>query len=381
MLFALTFVSTAFTGTLFVGHTAQLPDPFTLSGMDGWMAFAGLMFWEGVLFAGLLLGFLAIHEFGHFFAARRHRVDTTLPYFIPMPISPIGTLGAIIRINSPIRYSGQLFDVGASGPVAGFIAALFILLIGFTTLPGPEYMANFADHEAINEYIAEHGTFPDEPVNDQTGTEVLMLGNTLLFTFLASFFDNVPPMWELYHYPFLFAGWLALFFTALNLLPVGQLDGGHILYALIGYRRHRLVARLFFVAVVSLAGLGTIPLFELLLERYPLHEAFLARGLWFLLAGLLMKRAFHADLLWTAGGLLTVMVVNLTGLWIVDYELFSGYTIWLFWTLFIVFMVGIEHPPVLVEEELPVWKKVLGWLCLITFLLCISPNPIYFLIL
>ncbi len=401
LLFVLTFMSSAFTGIFFVGHTSEIPEGVMLFSSDGFPYLLDMVIGQGVLFASLLLGFLGIHEFGHYFAARRHHIDTSLPYFIPLPISPIGTIGAVIRIKSRIQHSIHMFDVGASGPIAGFIAALAILIYGFATLPDPDYIQNFAGHEPIKEYIAEHGTFPDEPIpgghqesgvenhsgsnevsneeSEQMEMEVMVLGNTLLFSFVASFFENVPPMWELYHYPFLFAGWLGLFFTALNLLPVGQLDGGHILYTLIGYRKHRLVARSFFIAVLILAGLGAIPLIQTMISGYALSQSITPWIIWTLVSLFLLDRAFRQELRWILPGWVIIITADLLLLWVFEPSLFSGFTIWIFWSLFIAFLVGIEHPPVIYEASLTPRRKILGWICMIIFFLCISPNPIYFI--
>ncbi len=383
LLFVLTFISAALTGTLFVGHTADLPEDAFTSALDGFYLFLDMVLWEGVLFATLLLGFLTVHEFGHYFAAVRHRVASTLPYFIPFPLSPIGTLGAVIRIKGEIRNTKAMFDIGASGPIAGFAAAIAILLFGFYTLPDPAYMQNFAGHEILNEYIVEHGKFPDEPLSDfsdqHSDPDIMVLGNTLLFSIIASFFENTPPMWELYHYPFLFAGWLGLFFTALNLMPVGQLDGGHILYTLLGYRRHRIIAHVFFMVVMVLAGLGAVPLFENLLSGFDVPRRLTAWILWALLSLFLLDRVFRKESKKVLSAWSLVIILNMILLHIINPDVFAGFTIWVFWALFIVFLVKIEHPPV--REELPLSKgrKILGWTCMIIFLLCISPNPIYFL--
>ncbi len=381
LLFVLTFFTASLTGALFVGHTAGIPEDIVLFSGEGLRFYMGMVFWEGVLFASLLLGFLAVHEFGHYFAAVRHGIRTSLPYFIPFPISPIGTLGAVIRIRSQIHYTRHMFDLGASGPIAGFIAALIILLYGFATLPEPDFMQNFAGHERLNQYIEVHGTFPEDPLSDinTRDPDVMVLGNTMLFSILASFFDNVPPMWELYHYPFLFAGWLGLFFTALNLLPVGQLDGGHILYTLIGYKRHRIVARCFFLVVMVLAGLGAIPLIQTFLVGTNVPLTLTSWLIWALISLLLIARGFRMERTWTFVGWIFVLMADLLLLLIFDPSIFSGFTVWIFWALFIVFLVKIEHPPVLFEEPLTPGRKVLGWICMIVFLLCISPNPIYFL--
>src|SRR5699024_837924 len=126
------------------------------------------------------------------------------------------------------------------------------------TLPDASYINNFLGHDQVKQFVNTYGHFPQEPMGNPNGT-TLIVGNTLLYSFLAQFFGNVPLMWEMYHYPFLFAGWLGLFFTALNLMPVGQLDGGHILYSLIGFRKHQKVARACFAVLTILAGIESIP--------------------------------------------------------------------------------------------------------------------------
>src|SRR5699024_3178680 len=150
--------------------------------------------------AALLLAFLGVHEFGHYFAAYFHKIRVTLPYFIPLPLG-IGTLGAVIRIKQRIKHSHEMFDVGAAGPIAGFVIALGVLLYGLFTLPSPEYLFNFAGHEATKQYIALHGSFSPHPPGPATGG-ALVIGHTLLYSFLTMFFSHVPPMWEMYHYPF-----------------------------------------------------------------------------------------------------------------------------------------------------------------------------------
>src|SRR5690625_7558473 len=127
------------------------------------------MWREGALFATLLLAFLGVHEFGHYFAAVRHNVKVTLPYFIPVPLG-IGTLGAVTRIEEWIRRTKQLFDIGIAGPVAGFVVALTVLPIAFFTLPEPSYLQNFAGHEVAAEHIAQTGAYPEPPPSAATDT-------------------------------------------------------------------------------------------------------------------------------------------------------------------------------------------------------------------
>lgn len=365
-LFLLTVLFVTLTGANFVGFDPVL-FPFAIPNTVDLL--------RGLLFAGLLLAFLTVHEFGHYFAAVYHKIRVTLPYYIPIPIG-IGTLGAVIRIKEPIRRMHKLFDVGASGPVAGFIVALTVLLIGFATLPEPDYVQNFAGHEELKEYVAANGAYPDF-ITDETEEGVLTIGNTLLYSGLAALFDNVPPMWEMYHYPFLFAGWLGLFFTALNLMPVGQLDGGHILYSLIGKRKHNIVARIFYALITALAGIEFLPVLGNFIREYlsvPYAEWFV----WAYILYLLMYKAFRTGRAWTSS--MVALSLGIT----ICYYLIAGTPdagqasfIWLVWSFFIAFIVKVEHPPVDIEEKLSPTRRVIGWLSMLIFILCISPNPIY----
>ncbi|MCH8568110.1 MAG: site-2 protease family protein [Balneolales bacterium] len=367
LLFIATFASVAVMGgVFFVGHTA------------GAESITDLVLWEGVLFAFLLLLFLGVHEFGHYFAAVYHRVSASLPYFIPLPlVSPIGTLGAVIKIKERINDTIKLYDIGISGPLAGFVVALGILLYGFATLPGPEFLNNFEQHEEIVDYVLQHGSFPEDPIAPE-GSELIFFGETLLYTAIASFYDNAPPMWEMYHYPFLLAGWLGLFFTALNLMPVGQLDGGHILYALIGFKRHQMVARAFFGLVVTFAGFALLPLLDALSARFIGSGFSFGWILWALLSFGVFRKAYFGHQGWTLWVWLISLAVN-TVIWNLtgDTSFGSGYGVWVMFTLFILYFVKIEHPPVYYEQELDPVRKVLGWLTMLIFILCISPTPIF----
>ncbi|MDX1618721.1 MAG: site-2 protease family protein [Balneolaceae bacterium] len=366
-LFLVTFVTVSTSGALFVGQSA---------GVESFMP----LFWDGALFAVLLLGFLATHEFGHFFAALHHKINVTLPYFIPIPIG-IGTLGAVIRIKQKINHTHKMFDVGVSGPLAGFVVSLAILLYGFATLPDPSFINNFGGHEAVQEYVAENGTYPDSPPGGTDG-DVLIVGNTLLYAFLAQFFENVPPMFEMYHYPFLFAGWLGLFFTALNLMPVGQLDGGHILYSLIGYKKHRTVARSCFAALTVMAGIESIPFIHMTLSGWGWDNAFGSLS-WLIWAGvlyLLLRRAYHNDHRWMSPVLIGSLLTTAGYLYLYKGTLdTTSSLIWIVWAFFIAYLVRIEHPPALYERPLDPRRRFLGWLSMAIFLLCISPNPLYFI--
>ena len=366
-LFIITVLTVTLAGAAFVGFTPSL-FPFSMPTEPD--------FYRGLLFAGLLLGFLGVHEFGHYFAALHHKIKVTLPYFIPIPFG-IGTLGAVIRIKQKINDTYKMFDVGAAGPIAGFIVSLTILLYGFGTLPDASFINNFEGHEAVKEYVAQHGTYPENPPEETNGN-LLIVGNTLLYGFLASFFENVPPMWEMYHYPFLFAGWLGLFFTALNLTPIGQLDGGHILYSLVGFKKHRTVARIFFGILVTLAGIEVVPFIHLALGEWDNAIGILSWVIWIGVLFVLLRKAFHNDHKWIAPTLaISVVLTAAYLLFIVGNISTSGSLIWVVWSFFIAYLVGIEHPPALYERELDPTRKFLGWVSMGIFVLCISPNPLY----
>lgn len=366
-LFLITVLTVSLAGAGFVGFDPSL-FPLALPTLPD--------FYRGLLFASLLLGFLGVHEFGHYFAALYHHIKVTLPYFIPIPLG-IGTVGAVIRIKQKINDTYKMFDVGAAGPLAGFIVSLGVLLYGFSTLPDPSFIQNFAGHEAVKEYVSQYGVYPENPLQETNGN-ILIVGDTLLYSFLASFFENVPPMWEMYHYPFLFAGWLGLFFTALNLTPIGQLDGGHILYSLIGFEKHKMVARIFFAVLITLGGIEAIPFIHLSLGEFDYRYGLLSWIIWGGVLMMLLRKAFRDDFDW----ILPVWIASLAAtafylFFVVGNLTTSGSLIWVVWSFFIAYFVGIEHPPAIRERELDPTRKFLGWLSMVIFVLCISPNPLY----
>ena len=191
---------------------------------------------QGWSFAVPLIGILVVHEFGHYFAARRYHIDTSPPYFLPIPptLSPIGTLGAFIRVRSPLLDRRQLLDVGAAGPLAGFVVALGVLLWGYLTSHSTAGLPGGLDpHGAATTWIE----FAGEPIG---------LGDSLLTLLLRHGILGDPAAVHL-SLPG-FAGWVGCFITGLNLLPLSQLDGGHILYGLFGPRQR-------VIALVAVFGL------------------------------------------------------------------------------------------------------------------------------
>ena len=387
LLFVVTFVSTAFTGGQFVGRFLvyeQAQALFSFLGMPiSWPFIA-----DGLVFAVSLLLFLTVHEFGHYVAARRHGVDTSLPYYIPAPLIGIGTFGAVIRIREPVPSLRKLFDIGAAGPIAGFVVALGVLVYALATLPPPEYLMDQAGHEALKEFIRQYGTFPETmpPAEDPSMEgQRLVVGNTVLYWALAQLFADVPPMYEMYHYPVLFAGWLGLFFTALNLLPVGQLDGGHVTYALFGKQWHRRIARGFTLLLLLSAAIGFIrDGADLILAFAPglePHAGLLSSLLWFILAAILypfLHRIFRGDQRLIAPALLGIVLVAVGARVIGPAATQFGYLGWFLWCALLVFFIRIEHPPVLRAEPLTPRRRALGILSIIIFVLCFSLKPLYF---
>ncbi|HHE31641.1 MAG TPA: site-2 protease family protein [Chlorobaculum parvum] len=272
----------------------------------------------GLPYSLSMLGFLTVHEFGHFFAAMHHRLRATLPYYIPIPPFPdflnLGTMGAVIRIKEPISSTRILFDTGSAGPLAGFAVALGLLVYGFLILPPASYAAASAT------------------LSPQPGT--LIFGKNLLFILLESVFSAkaVPPMTELYRHPMLFTGWLACFVTALNLLPVGQLDGGHVIYAMFGDAGHRKIANAFLGAIIILG----LP-------------------------------AFTVELA-------SIFVPSVT-LPIPEIVLRHSWPGWIVWAFILKQFIGTRHPAVSVRQRLSPGRTIAGWLCIALFILTFTPMP------
>ena len=335
---------------------------------------------DGLRYAAGLLGFLTVHEFGHYLAAKRHRVSTSLPYFIPLPLVGIGTLGAVIRIREPIRRMRALFDIGAAGPLAGFVVALGVLAFALVTLPDPTYLlgAGGPAHAEIVQRFAETSTFPSVAEAARgSGGQLLVFGQTPLFWLLGQTTDFMPPMYEIYHYPWLLAGWLGLFFTALNLLPAGQLDGGHILYAALGPRVHAIVARVTALLLLTSGTLGVVrdPLFAFSFAGQWSHVL-----TWLVAAALqvaVLRRVFGGDLRLVTMGLFAVTTLVIAAIW-AGLAGVLGWTGWMIWALLIAFLIRVDHPPTFIAEPLTPGRKALAVVCLLIFLSCFSIRPIYF---
>lgn len=240
---------------------------------------------NGVVFTFTLLIILGAHEFGHYFACRYYGIRATLPFFIPAPpypLTPFGTFGAVIKIKDPIMSRRALFDIGIAGPLAGFVFALPASVIGLLiTQPAipPESGGIFYRDPPLFQII------------------IRLFG-------LPEFFEYNPVYW---------AAWGALLVTALNLFPVGQLDGGHVLYAVAGPRIHKWVSKGVSLAVASLA-----------VASWVIHDS----------------------------------------------------PIWFLWTIVLLFLTKVGHPPTASNEPLGTARIALAIVAFLVFALCFLPFPI-----
>ena len=197
-LFLATLLTTLFVGAIMEG-AHPLTDPAS--------------FLQGVPFSASLMLILGFHELGHYLTGRAYGVQVSLPYFIPLPLPPMGTMGAIIRMRSPIPNRKVLFDIGIAGPLLGLVLAVPVLVTGLIL----------------------------SPVKSLSGV-ALQEGNSLAYLLLKWLVKGpIPEGFDVILHPMALAGWLGLFVTALNLMPLSQLDGGHIAYAALGPRQRRIV--------------------------------------------------------------------------------------------------------------------------------------------
>jgi hypothetical protein len=248
LMFGLTVLSVWFTGSTY--GSLNLP-----AAAGDWVPFI----LSGLPFLVTMLGILLAHEFGHYLAARYHKVAVTLPYFIPFPLSPFGTMGAFIQLKAPPTNRRVLLDIGIAGPLAGFVVAIPVLIVGLLTSP-----------------VAPIPTaIPAGAAMSFEGNSILyVLAKLLVFGKLLptpQSYAGLPPLLYMLRYYFLgipaplggtdvmlnsvaWAGWSGLLVTGLNLIPAGQLDGGHALYVLVGRTARKLVP----VIIVVLVALGFV---------------------------------------------------------------------------------------------------------------------------
>ena len=293
ILFFLTVITTLITGYSFEG---------TITG--------------AVLFSLSLLLILGTHEMGHYYYGKKYGEDITLPYFIPAPpvLSIIGTFGAFIRIKSQIKSKKALFDIGIAGPIAGVIVAIPVIIIGLSLSQVVEV----------------------EQLNNNPGL-LIITGDTLIFkalTLLA--LPNLPGGYEYLLHPMAFAGWVGLLVTALNLIPCGQLDGGHILYCLFSKKLHGYISKIMVVMLIVL-GVGTNEILLLVDKYFSLLQIFP----------------------------------------ILNYILFEGWLGWLIWA-FLLTMLGTNHPPTVIDDlgVIDIKRKILALVAVLLFIGSFTPVPL-----
>lgn len=286
-----------------------------------WSGGGGLSAIESSLtFSLSLVLILGSHEMGHYLLARIHRVDTSLPYFIPLPLLGVGTLGAVIRIRGRIPDRNALVDIGAAGPLAGLLVAIPLILVGLSRskvvdLPvepdgflGASSLLSLL-HRAVDYLVAKWSGVRPPIVGGTRGAEYYVFGDNLLMRGLRYLvLGPLPAGKDIQEHPMVIAGWFGLLVTMLNLVPIGQLDGGHLTYALFGDRAR--------------------PLGKLM-----------ALGMLFL------------SLFYSAG--------------------------WFLWLIVTAKFIGFRHPPLLDEPApLSLARKLTCALCFVALLACVMPVPL-----
>ncbi len=347
-----------------------------------WNEFIPFLF-TGIPYCFSFLGFLTFHEFGHYIAARIHKIRSSLPYYIPffIPLFPIniGSMGAVIRLREAPVSTRQYFDIGIAGPLAGFVISFILLTWGFTHLPEPQaYILNI--HQ---EYKQDFGGVPTEAAYfkdiDEKKIELTgpYIGTNLLFEILkyllVSDLSQYPPFFELMHYPFLVVGFMTLFFTALNLLPIGQLDGGHVIFGMFGQKVSGYISRITVSILILVGGLGYA-------------DISLAAGQYrFAILGFLL-----IYMLWSGNKMFPRLNIIALCIWVaslviglVVFNIFFGpilpSPVWLIYSFIALRFLGVDHPPVLLEQSLNPARRILGWIAILIFFLCFSPSPLFFL--
>lgn len=401
-LFLLTLLATTFVGAEHVSGRFWIgwgaPPEYLLSASE---------FWLGLPYSLSFLAFLTFHEFGHYFTAVYHKVRVSLPYYIPIYIPlgglvfNIGSFGAVIRLKEVPNSTRKFYDIGIAGPLAGFVISVLLLVYGFSHLPPmEEYVMNIHPN-----YLEEYCEVPTEAQQLQTvidqGGQTFRIGTNLLFEFLKSIVppdqSQVPTQFEVIHYPFLFVGYLTLFFTALNLLPIGQLDGGHIIYGMFGRKSASTIARIAVILLLFAGGTGLFdpgrlgPVFQSMgkhiQEIFATFSPEAGMNLFYdslIFVGLFLYAVFirfiynrlFPDIRKDQTWMLTVLTLLSQALLA---SLIGGLEmnfIWLLYAFLVVRFLGVDHPPAYHEHKVNLPRQVLGWVAIIIFILCFSPTPI-----
>jgi membrane-associated protease RseP (regulator of RpoE activity) len=207
----------------------------------------------GVPFSASLLAILVSHEMGHYLLARHHKVSASLPYFLPVPVGPVGTFGAFIKIRSALPSRDAVLDIGAAGPIAGFLVAAPLLFWGFSAAT-VELSVPTSPNAALQSPASLVWALLRGEDLALAQTRVQVMGDSLLTWAAAHLTHDLPKGADLRLGPVGAAAWIGLYVTTLNLLPVGQLDGGHVVYALFGERAER-VSR---AAAWGILGVGLL---------------------------------------------------------------------------------------------------------------------------
>lgn len=277
---------------------------------------------QSLAFSLCLLLILGSHEMGHYLLARYHRVDSSLPYFIPLPLLGVGTLGAVIRLRGRIPDRNALIDIGAAGPLAGVLVAIPILVLGLhwsQVVDAPSHVSHFPGDSSLWVLVPELVRWAGvklgwmHPLAAAAGSTALeaspIFGDNLLMLLLQRLtFGALGPGKDVMVHPIVIAGWFGLLVTMINLVPIGQLDGGHLTYALFGQRARA-------IGKVMALGLLFLCVFE------------------------------------TAG--------------------------WVVWLIISAKLIGFDHPPV-VRDDLGITRgrRWICYACAVVFVLCVTPLPI-----
>jgi len=369
---------------------------------------------EGIAYSFAFLLFLTCHEFAHYFTAVYHKVKSSLPYYIPVYIPfmlNIGSLGAVIRLKQIPKSTRQYFDIGIAGPLAGFVISVGLLVYGFQSLPDqkeyvlnihPEYETYFGGLPTTAEQQAfflekkgfdflspeEKNSLLDEEeltsITDPTEQETLQkeryapvsvfIGNSLLYELIkwlaAPDPAQVPDGFEMIHYPWLFVGFITLFFTALNLLPIGQLDGGHIIYGMFGREVSGKIARVTVLALLFFGGTGMMDF-----RRPEDFYTYLGVGLYAAFLVYILNRLFFK-------GKMKPLIFSVLGILVAQavFKIFvptlQPSLIWLIYAFLAVRFIGVDHPRALFEHRVNKPRQILGWVAIAIFILCFTPFPV-----
>lgn len=374
LLFVLTFVTTTFAGAEWI-HGKPIID-WASGSISDWVNIRTLS--DGLQYSLPLLLALSFHEFGHYFMARYYHIRVTLPYYLPFWFfdlsSSIGTMGAFIRIKERMRSRKQFFDVGIAGPLAGFVVGLGILYYGYTHLPPRSYVLEihpeYKEMPGYEVYGDDYSKYAYQADSSGTPKLLVSLQKPLLFLLAEHYWvedsSRIPDPREMMHYPYLLAAYIVMLFTALNLVPIGQLDGGHILYGLLGPKTFNRIAAVLFYGFLYYAGLGLVSPYT----PFPRLLVHLGLYIYFLYLCFYSTTPLPGQRLSLA---LSIVFLQFATLWLFPQA--EGYSGWLVFIFILGRFLGVYHPTARVEEPIDSRRQLLGWLSLLILVLCFLPAP------